>query len=585
MRKVKRALGNCGRTAIFSAFAVLFFSPNLARAQNSSIADRLPPNTWFYQHWRGMNSLATAQKTNHLLELWTDPDFAQVRQALVQQLYSSATKDTKKTAPTEQDFSSVLSLLENPLTIGFAGNLAAAKESPEGTRSAPSPGFFLAYDAKGKEAIVQLLQVLSQANSKEEPAVSSYAFGDTKVEKLPSANGDSYRAWSGNYFLMSNQKEIIEELITRFRSRERPAASLAQQKEYQEIHPQIGSDAALEWFARIPDLSKLGPSKPGDKNFADFAHRLHLEQIHVMGGGVSFSGKATRLRGAILGDTSPGSLFDIFGPSGATFATQPLVSHGPLFSISRHNFAALWTTVRQAIALSLNDTQAASFASFESLAEKFLGMPVADALKLFTGEFASVTSFSTDGTTLQIHAATIQKPEEVLRVLRAVLGPMIANEDQAGSVDYLDLAVPYRDPQTQGQRRKFYYMAVTPEMILVAPRKAMAREGVAQMQSKVVSTSAATSAAPPSFAPMRSLVPAKLSGLGYGDLTQVPWDKLISSYADEAAARVQKSSQPNQSSADWLKQLNPAVFSRYLHSSVSGWWKDSHGVYFDSYVQ
>ncbi|MFY9529831.1 MAG: hypothetical protein WBC04_18920 [Candidatus Acidiferrales bacterium] len=585
MSKFNRALGNCGRIAIFTAFAALFFSPNLAQEQNSSIADHLPPNTWFYQHWRGMNSLVTAQKTNHLLELWADPDFAPVRRALVQQLYSSATKDTKKKAPTEQEFSAVLSLLENPLTIGFAGNLAAAKASPEGTRSAPSPGFFLAYDAKGKEAIVQLLLVLSQANSKEEPAVSSYSFGSTKVEKLPGANGDSYRAWSGTHFLMSDQKEIIEDLITRFRSRERSAASLAQRKEYQEIHPQIGPDAALEWFARIPDLSKLGPSKPGDKNFADFAQRLHLEQIHVMGGGVSFSGKATRLRGALLGDTSPGSLFDIFGPSGAAFATQPLASGGPLFSISRLDFAALYTTVRQAVVVSLNDTQAANFTSFESLAERFLGMPVADALKLFTGEFASVTSFSPDGTTLQLHAATIQESEEVLRVLRAVLGPMIANEDQAGSVDYLDLAVPYRDPQTQGQRRKFYYVAVTPEMIVVAPRKEMVREAVAQLQSKLVSTSGATSATPPTFAAMRSLVPAKLSGLGYGDLTQVPWDKLISAYTDEAAARAQKSGQPDQSSADWLKELNPAVFSRYLHSSVSGWWKDSHGVYFDSYVQ
>jgi hypothetical protein len=27
------------------------------------------------------------------------------------------------------------------------------------------------------------------------------------------------------------------------------------------------------------------------------------------------------------------------------------------------------------------------------------------------------------------------------------------------------------------------------------------------------------------------------------------------------------------------------VFSRYLHSYASGWWKTADGVYFDSYLQ
>jgi hypothetical protein len=38
-------------------------------------------------------------------------------------------------------------------------------------------------------------------------------------------------------------------------------------------------------------------------------------------------------------------------------------------------------------------------------------------------------------------------------------------------------------------------------------------------------------------------------------------------------------------SLDWLQALKPEVLTRHVHSGISGWWKDSHGIYFDSYIQ
>jgi hypothetical protein len=31
--------------------------------------------------------------------------------------------------------------------------------------------------------------------------------------------------------------------------------------------------------------------------------------------------------------------------------------------------------------------------------------------------------------------------------------------------------------------------------------------------------------------------------------------------------------------------VKPEAFSRHFHTAIYGWWKDSNGVYFDSFVQ
>jgi hypothetical protein len=81
---------------------------------------------------------------------------------------------------------------------------------------------------------------------------------------------------------------------------------------------------------------------------------------------------------------------------------------------------------------------------------------------------------------------------------------------------------------------------------------------------------------------MRSLLPEKLSGLSGSDLTQIPWDKLLSQLEDQLA---QGAKQKNGQQLPDLSGIKPDVISRHLHIALSGWWKDSGGVYFDSYLQ
>jgi hypothetical protein len=563
------------------AALVLFlsFSCPSVSAQTAPSSERLSPDTVFYMQWRGFASLTGANKKNHALQLWNDPDFAPVRVALMLAIQQQSAKDAaagKSTNPAADD---ILSLLDNGSIFGVAVGPAGAKVTASNS-DASNSGIFLVYDATGKTALIQKLKKASQANEKEPPIVRNYDFGGTSIEVRTSAKDTSYSAQVANYYIFASQKEIMEGLITRFRAPEKPASSVTQTAEYKLVRPYLGSDSVLEFFGRVPDLNALIPPEQKDKPLGQFAAKFQLGKIHVLGGSLSFNGEATRMRGALLGDASPGGLFDLAGASSTTFQTQTVVDGGPIFTISRIDLAAFYHSLRSAISAALPPQQAGSIAMGEGMAQNYLGMPIEDALGLFTGEIASSTEFGADdGSPQRTFAITIQKQQDVLRVLRALGASMIVSEDTSGTTTFLDFSYPFQDPVTGKQRRSFYYIAVTPHMLFAAQRKVTLREAMQRENAKPGAVSA-----DPEFARMRGMLPEKLSGLGGADFARVPWDKVIAYYGQQMAA-----SQQAKGSAvppiDWSKLIKSDVFSRHLRLSVSGWWKDANGVYFDSYLQ
>jgi hypothetical protein len=219
------------------------------------------------------------------------------------------------------------------------------------------------------------------------------------------------------------------------------------------------------------------------------------------------------------------------------------------------------------------------------MAQNFLGMSIQDAFALFTGEFASTTSYAEDGSSLQMFALTIQKPDDVLRILRAVAASMIVAEDTSGGTTYLDLSFPYQDPATHTEQRKFYYVAVTPQMVLTAPQKAMLRQAVDRLSSEPAAAPASGILRSAEYLRMRSLLPEKLSGLSAADIAAIPWSKMIPDWTGQVAQATGQSKGSNPPDWSWLKRIKPDVVPRHIHIAVSGWWKDSNGIYFDSYIQ
>jgi hypothetical protein len=574
---------SCGLRRFRIAFALLLLiaADTPLFAQTSSLLDRLPASTVFFAYWHGMGAVTSAEKTNHVVQLFEDPQFAHARDALLKSMRENVAKNGPATSDQEQV--EVLSLLDNPAVVGVVLNPKSEKKTSADATPPPVTGFFIVYDAHGKTAMVEKLRAANKATGKEVPTVMSYEFQGTKIEARATGTDVSYTALTPKYYFLADQKSVIEDLLVRFGGAEKLADSVTQLTEYESIRPFIGADSALEFFARFPNLTKILTPAQLEKPATKFAVNLRLDRISVFGGGVSFAGEATRFRGAMLGDAAAGGVFDFAGTSGSSFVTEPAVNAGPVFSISRFDFVAIYHMLRAAAEPVLTSLQAAAVEMYEKMAQGFLGMPITDALQLFTGEVASETSFADDGTDLRTYAISIQKPQDVLRILRAAGGTFIVGEDTSGTTTYLDLVYPIADPKTGAKKREFYYVAVTPTMLFAAPRKGLIRQAMSRLDAKPDAASASGILSTGALAHERSLLPEKLSGISAADIAKIPWDKVVAHLADEMAKAKDSTNPPP--STDWLQAVKPEVLTRHIHTGISGWWKDSHGIYFDSYVQ
>ncbi len=566
------------------------------RAQSSGIVPRLPASTMSYVEWRGSDALAASSKDNHVMQLMADPAMMPLWLGMAAD-FQKQQRASKAPAP-PLTMPEVISLLQNPAVFGLMEMPRAADASPAG-KPGPRIAAFLVYDATGKAALIEKWESATETRGPNPPKVTHYQFSGTSVEVRSSKTGASYSAQVGSYFLTSDRKRTIEQLIARFSSAAAPADSITQRPEYAEVRKFVGSGGVFEFFARMPNVRDVTPVDGKSQTGTKIIKSIHLEKVRAAGGSLSFAGPAMRMRGAIFGDTQPPGPFDIAGASREMFRTQAIAGGSPEFSVSRVNLAAIYRLFYGAIVPNLPPQQAASLSAVEGMAQGFLGMSIPDALDLFTGEMAASTSFSNNGTQEQIFAATIQKPESVLRILRAVLGPMTLAEDTYGDATMLDMAVPYHDPATGLQRRKMYYVAVTPQLLLVAPRKTMLRAVLEQTTTPIAGAAPAAAKsvfADPQYAQLRAQLPEKLSGLGVLDVSQVPWSPVLANIesrteqsakvATQEAERLSKNKQsvppPDLS---WIKLVDPNLIPRHLHMFVSGWWKDTDGVYFDSYVQ
>lgn len=578
------------RGAILASLMAATLGAGTARAQSADIAQRLPVRTVAFVEWRGAGAVSGDAQQNHVLQMMADPAMAPLWLGLAAN-FEKSRQQSKAPAP-PLSLPEVVSLLQNPGVAGIIETPRAAEASSTGKPAAPV-AMFLVYDATGEAEIIQKLEA-ANTSGPNAPVVTHFDFNGTSVEARTLKENTTYLATAGRYLVSSDKKAVIEDLITRYGASGAPADSLTQRPEYAEVRKFIGSDAAVDYFARVPDLKEWIPAGAKDKNSASalkFINGLHLEKVHAMGGSVSFAGEAMRMRGAILGDTQPVGPFDFAGASAASFHTLAIAGGAPEFTVSRVNFGALYRLMMDAVSAVLPPQQAAGIQSAQGMAQGFLGMPIQDALDLFTGELASASSFSDDGAQQRVFAATIQKPDSVLRILRAVLGPMTLAEDSMGDATTLDIAYPYRDPLTGLQRRKLYYVAVTPQMLLVAPRKAMLREAIEGLRPAASSAAPAAKGvfADPEYAKMRALLPEKLSGMGAENLAQIPWDAVWANFEQQLEQGAKQSPRVSKTAYSpdysWMKLVNPDVISRHLHMAVSGWWKDASGVYFDSYVQ
>src|SRR5579864_6013276 len=238
--KVIPALARC---LILLCF-VAFFAGS-AVAQQNSLVDRLPANTWLYLHWRGTSSLAGTNDTNSLLRLWRDPSFAAARQSFVDRMFREARqKNPKSGGLTQENANDILSLLENQAVFGLLSEPATAPNG--GAKPASS---FLIYDTTGKQHIIDKFNAERAKNSASTFTRTPLPISTFTGYKILSGTNTSYEVQAGPYFVRTDTLEAMEALLPRLTSSRRMAPSFDDVAAVPSACRSVGQGSLLNFLA------------------------------------------------------------------------------------------------------------------------------------------------------------------------------------------------------------------------------------------------------------------------------------------------------------------------------------------------
>ena len=564
---------------------------NPAHAQAPLEPAQMSPRTAFYLVCRGVSG-PEARKANSLVALWDDADFAPVRSAIASNLIGSPAEKSPKEKLTAEEIQEYAALLENSFTLGYLSEPARRTVSNGGGAPDSKPawnGMFFVYDRSGKEELLSRAVLRLRAVGKEAPLLSQVTIGGVQVLKVQGKSSVTYWAEHGKYAVSAGERSVMEEILGRLDGKVSGTASLAQSAAYREAQANLGS-GLLEFFLRIPDLENLATdSKAGNFQVRPLLDAARLDAVHSLSGHITFEGAKTHVQAAILGDAAPGTPFDIWAtgqssPASLSFVPVDAVS----YTSGQLNFPAIYDTVKRVARAAFPQVQQGNADLLDTLAQTRLGMPVADALGLLTGEFASMQTSASMDSTKQVYFFGIRKKPEALKLMRTVFSDQITSERNEGDVTFLKISLGGKQGIAGVAQWNFFNLAVTQDMILGANRIETLRE---VLSNRAHASTVAGLATVPQFQAGRAKFPENLNGLSYFDFQKVDWQALKDRWIEEAkkspvAKTVNASKDAVPSTApDWLAQIDPQVFARHLHYSSSVSWKDSKGIHWDQRVE
>lgn len=565
--------------------AIFFFCVGAVFAQAPLEPAQMPPQTLFYLLWRGAPP-ASARAANSLLALWDDPDFAPVRSGLAENLLRDSRKSRSKNSPlTAEEVTEYSALLENAFAIGYLpqprGDSTAA-----GDATHKWSGFFFVYDRSGKEALLSKVVLQMRENDKESPTISQIILGGIPALKIEHKTGTTYWAEHGKYAIATGESSVFGQIAGALAGKTQ-GNSLAQTDGYREAQPQL-KNGILEFYLRLPRQSEIASAlkPPTSAKVPPILDAIHLDAVHCTYGQILLEGPKTRMNGAILGDTSAGSLFDIFGDGQAAPVSLGFVSSDSVsYQESQFSFLALYNLAKRAFLASQPPEQQGGAAFIEALAQAKLGVPLTDFLGNFTGEFASIQTAPVTDASKRTFFIGIRDKATVLKALHTAMRDQNISESEQGNATFLDIPTGAKQAGTANAATTFFHLAVLPDAVLASSNKAT-------LQAELARRAAPPGTLPAAFQSVRSQYPEKVSGLGYYDFQQMDWEglksKILESYTGPAAksfaqrepAVIERTPPPA-----WLVRLDPKVFARHLHVSTSASWKDAKGIHFDGWIE
>jgi len=619
---------NIFRRSIF-VFGLLCLSLPLAQtsfAQSSQASltidpARFPRNTVFYLLWRGAPS-ADARRANSLYSLWDDPGFAPARNAML----DSFMKDSRKSSDgkpqlTRDEISEFTTLLENPMTLGFVMDPKPASAKPAANSTLAKPenahkwnGFFFIYDRTGNEALLAKALLRFRSGSKEPPKMTAFAISGLPALKVEYKTETDYWLESGKYVISSGEPSVIEQVIRGLKIPTPPSKSqLISQNDmdavrdalrkanpanvpasnflggvaaYKEASPAL-NNGAVEIFVNIADAIKLAGDTPGPQGIRPsmVLDSMRMGAVHSFTGRVLLDGAKTRFQVGLLGDTTAGSIYDIWDAGQTKPASIAYISPATAsYREAQFNLNGLYALALRVITPFIPKGQAEPANMMEAAAQLKLGMSTSEALNAFTGEFGSLDSGSTFEFGKGIYFIGVRNRDVALKLLRrAFLDNITADEDEAGVTCFtLDMNRPAAG-QSANARSKFY-LAVTKDIILLSAHRESLKAPLAQN---------ASAAAPAQLAPFfasHNDGHASINGLSFTDWQKFDWNSLkdLPSRNKTAGTSTLLGFAPDKSdpakSKSWLDEIDPKVFTKHLHLGLGYSWKDANGLHFDGWI-
>jgi hypothetical protein len=570
--------------AIFAV--LLLMTPVAALAQANLDPGQLPKSTMFYLAWHGTPS-GEARKANSLLATWDDADFAPVRAAIIEAMMRSSS-DSAKAALTSDELSQYSSLLDNEIVFGYIANPSPIKSA--GARSEPPKntwnGMFLVYDHTGKEATLAKLLLRIRMNEKDPPKISAATLAGIPAIKMERKDSTTYWADEGRYTFIASESAVFEDISAWARHATPAAARLSQAAAYREAGDLLKGGLA-EFFFRFPSIREMTwDSSVGGFRLRPLIQSLKLEAVHSIAGQVALQGARTRIQGAILGETNPGTLFDIWDegsvlPSSWQFITANTISYQEW----RVNLPGVYTLVKRALQTTAGAGQPSAMDFIETGVAKRLGMPLPEAIALFTGEFATLQSSSTLDPAKQVYVVGIRKKPAMLKVLRGGLAERIAGEHSEGDTTFLKISEGGIANAAGTASWKYYHLAMTPDVIVASGQD----ESVRNTLSTGKSTHVENTFVPPAWQNARGRFPKTVNGLNFFNFQSIDWaaakERWIAKSHKATTSRAAQQKVAPDAFADVVKGLDPRVFPRYLHMSAGASWKDAQGMHFDGWIE
>lgn len=554
----------------------------LASAQAGLQPGHLPKSTVFYVAWHGMPA-GEARKANSLFALWDDPDFAPVRAAMLEELLKSSAEQEKAQTPlTKEEMAEVASLLDNEFVAGYIGDpnrvrVAATGESQTGKWN----GMFLVYDRTGKEATLAKLMLRARMSEKDPPKISTETLAGIPVIKMERNGGTSYWAENGKYALSASEPAVFEQITAWTKHATAEAAELSQSAAYKEASDLL-TGGVLELFFHFPSVKQMA----GDSSVAGFRIRpllqnVRVDAVHLMAGHLSLEGSRTRIQGAILGDTAPGTPFDIWdagtaAPGSLAYLSPNVVS----LQESRINFLGIYDLLKRALRSTVPASQQSPADFVEGAAKKRLGMTIPEALASFTGEFTSLQSSAALDPAKRVFVVGIQRKAETLKLLRAALADRIAAERSEGDITFLKISEGGMRSSAGTASWKYYHLAVTGDAIVISSRLDSVRETLDAKKN-------GDALLPPAWQAARTQFPKMINGLSFVDFQKVDWAAVKERWKAEslkAAPERVKSGEAPRALEHTMDLLDPQIFRRHLHQTASASWKDAQGMHIDGWI-